>query len=89
MNSRIIISKANHNGRELDCYVPQIFVNGNWQNCISDSSYILKETFNPLMVCKCNGGGCAECNGRGFRKGISEDNKYIAEFFIERAINLD
>lgn len=89
---RILIEKVNHSGQEVDCYIPQINVGQNWTpengynkwvNILSKGSYILKESFNPVVVCKkCDGEGCPDCNNRGFRKGVSVDLKHIAESLL-------
>lgn len=86
MQSRIVIEKVNHSGEELECYVPQIFV-GDWINILQKNSYILKDSFNPVVLCKkCDGEGCQDCNKRGFRKGVSVDLKYIAESLLNERI---
>ena len=87
METRIIISKVIHSGKELECYVPQILISKKWRNVLSKDSYILKEGYNANEICsKCSGEGCKECNQKGFKRVESEDNKHIAEFFLEKAI---
>jgi hypothetical protein len=88
MDKRIIIGKVMHSGKELECYVPQIFINKKWRNVLSKGSYILKEGLNANEICsKCGGEGCIECNKVGLKRAIPKDNKYIAEFFLEKAVN--
>lgn len=85
--SRIVVRKCIHKGQQLDCYVPQIRINGAWRNVLSKGSYILKDSFEPVTICKkCFGEGCNECQSRGFRKGMPIDLKHIAEFFLNEAI---
>ena len=82
--TRIITWKTNHSGQEVECYVPQININGKWHDALSDGSYILKQSFNPVVLCKkCDGNGCQECNNRGFKKGISIDLKHIAQSILD------
>ncbi len=84
--SRILIEKVNHKGQELDCYVPQIKLSGKWHNILKKGSYILKDSFEPVMLCKvCHGDGCKECRN-GFRKGISIDLKHVAKSLIENEL---
>ena len=85
--SRIIIEKVNHKEQELDCYIPKIKINGKWYNVLEKGSYILKDSFDPVTLCKgCYGEGCGECKKRGFRKGISADLKHIAQSFLDKEI---
>jgi hypothetical protein len=85
--SRILIEKVNHKEQELDCYVPQIKFNDKWYNVLEKGSYILKDSFDPVILCKgCYGEGCQECKKRGFRKGVSVDLKYIVQSFINKEI---
>lgn len=58
IEGRIIIDKCIHRGKELDCYIPQVFVNGQWRDILSKECYIIKEGHNPLIICKkCFGNG--------------------------------
>lgn len=85
--SRILIEKVNHKEIEQDCYIPQIKINDKWHNVLEKGSYILKDSFDPVTLCKgCYGEGCQECKKRGFRKGESVDLKYIAQSFIDKEI---
>lgn len=59
MESRIIIGKCVHNGKELECYIPQINNGNEWIDVLGKSEYILKDSINPLVICKkCMGNGC-------------------------------
>jgi hypothetical protein len=84
LSSRVNIGTCIHQGKELPSYIPEVFINGGWTPILSEGSYILKDTYNPLIVCgNCSGKGCNDCRGIGLRKGISVDNKQWAEGFIK------
>ena len=55
---RISISKCIHQGKELDCYVPEILIGNDWTAILQKGCYILKDSHNPLIICKkCAGYG--------------------------------
>jgi len=93
LEGRIITWKTKHNGQEIDCYVPQINIGADWTpengynkwiDVLPKGCYILKESSNPIDICKkCDGDGCKDCNDRGFKKGTPVDLKYIAQLLLE------
>lgn len=87
MESRVSIGKAEHKGQQLDCYIPEIYLGGYWKSILSSGSYILKETFDPVILCKkCYGEGCGDCKNRGFKKGESEDQLKLAQGLLDYKI---
>ena len=86
-NIRVIEDKCNHNGQEVPCYVPQLKVGEKWVNAMA-KGYVLKESGNPIAICKrCGGDGCKECNNRGMRKGTAVDLFSYAESIALNAYN--
>lgn len=87
IDTQIIIGKCNHKGNEHDCYIPQINLGSGWKNVLSEGSYILKESYDPVILCKkCYGEGCQECQKRGFKKGERVDLKQVAEGILNQEI---
>jgi hypothetical protein len=87
--TQIIIGKCNHKGNEHECYIPQIKLNGAWKNILSGGSYILKETYDPVVLCKkCDGQGCQQCQNRGFIKGERADLIHVAEGLLRKEVEL-
>lgn len=88
IETQIIIGKCNHKGNEHDCYIPQIKLGvDNWVNILSEGSYILKETYDSVVLCKkCDGQGCQQCQNRGFIKGERADLKHVAEGLLKKTV---
>lgn len=84
MQKRIETRILTHKGKEVEAYVPQIDIGNGFKDVLPSGSYILKESFDPVDVCKkCGGDGCADCNKCGFRKGEPVDNIHVANFFLD------
>lgn len=82
---RLEVGVVTHKGFELECYIPQISINGSaWYDVLDNKSeYILRMTFDPVRRCdRCDGAGCNECRG-GFRKGASVDTKEWAQSILD------
>lgn len=87
IQSRIKIGKVIHKGKELETYIPQINLGRGWINIQPKGCYILKESYDPVTICKkCDGNGCNECQNKGFRRGIPVDQKSIANTLLSSKI---
>jgi hypothetical protein len=90
IDSRITESIVNHKGKNLECYIPEIkILDGQWVNVLGENGYILKESFDPVEVCKsCQGSDlkCKNCNGRGTVKGETVNQYSVAEVYLNLAV---
>jgi hypothetical protein len=54
----ILEGKCHHGKEELECYIPELFIDNKWVGLLKEGEYILKYGFNPLAICKkCEGSG--------------------------------
>lgn len=84
IKSQIIIGTVNHSGEDRECYIPQIDVGFGFKTILSNGSYLLKESHNPILGCPmCNGQGCKHCNNRGTIKGQVKEQYESVQSMLE------